>query len=396
MDQSLKEHSTSSTGMQDTLTTVHWIHHALGTLVPKSIRPQQRPDSLESTGSGYQDERQDHTPNGEPSKVMAASSLATSTPAITSRSSTSVFNGRTSIAAATVLGIITFAALLFLAIWYLRHHRRRRKHKLLTQNQDFGQSEITLGEDTSKTLDDFLMKDVPLERTSFMFSRSRSPSITFVVDEAERPSLNKARNSYGASSSSQTKLESLTRISTDGTRPSLLSSELTMPTSQSAAVNSSSKPASTNSATPRASPRVSVSSSQLWTTITSSTDCPSTITQEQPSTAPPTSRSSQVWTTTTGSTENNSSMTSPDNRSRLSNGSRASSRLSAQSQLQGGVRLSNAESTGLRRYQRRSQSRSSQNTVVPVSPTAESGSSGSGQLPSIPSTPSPLFRSSES
>jgi hypothetical protein len=87
-------------------------------------------------------------------------------------------------------------------------------------------------------------------------------------------------------------------------------------------------------------------------------------------------------------------MTSRENQSRLSNASRASSRLSAQGPPQGSARLSNVGSTSLGRYHARSGSRSSQNTVV-LSPTTESGSSGSSQLPSIPSTPSPLFRSSE-
>ncbi|OOQ85284.1 hypothetical protein PEBR_26482 [Penicillium brasilianum] len=390
---------------QDPATTVYRFHDSISTLVPESTRQQKRAESGEATDSGDQDGQADRFSNANLPNAIANSFSTTRPLAITSRSP-SLFNGKPSIAAATVLGIITFAALAFLALWYIRHRRRRRQHKLLTQNQDFGQSEITLGEDTSKTLDDFLMKDVPHARTSLMFSRSRSPSITFVVDEAERPGPNKqGRNGYAPSSNSLTKLETLTRISTDGPQPSLLSSELTTSTtSQSTSANSSSKPASPDSTTPRAS----MSSSQLWTTITSSTDCPSTITPDPPSTAPPTTWSTQVWTSTTSSTETGS-MTSRDNQSRLSNASRASSRLSAQGPPHGSARLSNVGSTSLRRYHARSGSRSSQNTVVLspttlsptilsptiLSPTPESGSSGSGQLPSIPSTPSPLFRSSE-
>lgn len=369
-------------------TFVHRIHHSLTTLTPKRTWQQKRSGLGIMTGSEDLDGRGNCFSTDSPS--------AKQTLAITSRSSPSLFNGKPSIAAATILGVLTFAALLFLAIYYIRHRRRRRRHKRLTQNQDFGQSEITLGEDTSKTLDDFLMKDVPLERTSFMFSRSRSPSITFVVDETERPGLNKqGRNSYGgASSNSLGKLDGLTRISTDATRPSLLSSELLMTSSQSTAVNASSKPASSGSATPRAS----MSSSGLWKTTTGSTEAPSMHSRENSSTAPPTSQSSQVWTTTTGSTETGS-MASGENQSRLSNASRASSRPSSQQgPPQVGVRLSNADNTSLRRYHARSgsrysQKRSSQGTVVSL--VAESGSSSSGQLPSNPSTPSAMFRFTE-
>lgn len=340
---------------------------------PKGSAPDEKKEPA------FQNGQDDHPLNERAFKVIADSSSATNPPSITSRSP-SLFNGKPSIAAATVLGVVTFAALLFLATWYIRHKRQRRQHKLLTQNQDFGQSEITLGEDTSKTLDDFLMKDVPLERTSFMFSRSESPSITFVVDEAERSGLNKC---YSPSTNSLSKIETITRISTDGARPRLLSSELTATTSlQSTLANSSSsKPASTGSTTPRAS----MSSSQLWTTITSSTECPSLTSRE--TTAPPTAGSSQVWTTTTGSTETGSMAS----QSRLSNGSRASSRLSAQGPAQSGVRLSNGDNTGLRRYHARERSQSSQSTVV-GSPVAESGAGTLSQLPSVPSTSSAVFR----
>jgi hypothetical protein len=124
-----------------------------------------------------------------------------------------------------------------------------------------------------------------------------------------------------------------------------------------------------------------MSSSQLWTKITSSTECPSLNSREIPSTAPPTSGSSQVWTTTVGSTETGS-MVSRESQSRLSNGSPPSSRLSAHGLPQGGVRLSN-DNSGLRRYHARERSRSSQSTVV-VSPVAEPGSGSLSQLLSNP------------
>lgn len=349
-------------------------------VVLRMILQSKRSELDETKEPEVQNGQDDRPLNGRAFKVIPSPSSARDPLSITSRSS-SVFNGKPSIAAATVLGVVTFAALLFLAIWYIRHNRRRRQHKLLNQNQDFGQSEITLGEDTSKTLDDFLMKDVPLERTSFMFSRSESPSITFVVDEAERSALNKC---YSPSINSLSKIETITRISNDGARPSLLSSELTAaPSLQGTLANSSSsKPGSTGSAAPRAS----MSSSQLWTTITSSTECPSLTSRE--TTAPPTAGSSQVWTTTTGSTETGS-IASRETQFRLSNGSRASGRLSAQGQPQGGIRLSNGDNPGLRRYHARERSQSPQSTVV-GSPVAESGDSLS-QLPSVPSTPPAVF-----
>lgn len=353
-------------------------------VVLKIISQPKRSEPDETKDPGVQNGQDGHFLNERAFQVIADSSSTREPPFITSRSP-SVFNGKPSIAAATILGVV-FAALLFLAIWYIRHKRRRRQHKLLTRNQDFGQSETTLAPDTSRTLDDFLMKDVPLERTSLMFSRSESPSITFVVDEAERSGLNKC---YSPSTNSLSKIETITRISTDGARPSLLSSEVTASTClQSTSVkSSSSKPALTGSATPRGS----MSSSQLWTTITSSTECPSLTSRE--TTVPPTAGSSQVWTTTAGSTETGS-MNSQQSQARLSNGSRASSRLSAQGQPQGGIRQSNGDNTGLRRYHAREQSRSSRGTVV-APPVAESGSGNLSQLPSVPSISSAVFRFSE-
>lgn len=381
----MKESIEPPQATEDPLIPMHRYRPPL-TLIPKRRWQQERSESGIIPDSRDQDGR-------EEDRFASDSSSARQAPAITGRSSPSVFNGQPSIAAATILGIITFAALLFLAMYYIRHKRRRRRHKRLTQNQDFGQSEITLGEDTSKTLDDFLMKEVPVERTSFMFSRSQSPSITYVVDQMDRPGLNKQkRNSYGgASSGSLSKLDSLTRISTDGTRPSLLSTEVTATSSQSTTMNSSSKPTSIGSATPR----VSMSSSQLWKTTTGSTEAPSMSSTENSYTAPPTSQSSQTWATTTESTETGS-MAGGENQSRLS---RTSGRpASRPGPLQVGVRRSNADNASLRRYHTRSQSRSSQSrssqdTIVP--PVAESGEDGADPRLSNESTTLTMLRFSE-
>ncbi|KAJ5160451.1 uncharacterized protein N7482_007455 [Penicillium canariense] len=323
--------------------------------------------------------------------VIADSSTATATHPVASRSPP-VFNGQPSIAAATVIGILVFAAFLFLAIWYIRRARRVRSlRNLQNHSQDpFSQSSVTLAEDTSKALEDFLMKDVRPERTSLMFSRSRSPSITFVVDDARRRSLSRLyRNSYDASTSSLSKLDTLTRVSADTSRPSFIVSELTATTQSTS--NTATLQASSNrdSATPRASMSMSstvpttIRSSQLWTTTTGTTanssllSCDATSSQASPtmchsSNSPPSSASSLA-------------------RSYPSNASRASSRRSGQGPPQFGVRLS-YDSASARRYHVRSHSRSSQGTVV--SPVTEPGSSSS-QCPSISSTPPPGLRLSE-
>lgn len=183
-----------------------------------------------------------------------------------------------SIAAGTIVAIVAFAALVFLLVWYIRREQRaKRLRGLPNQSQNISmQSSLSLTEDTSKTLDSFLMKNVKPERTSLMFSSSRSPSVQFVVDQASRSDASKRfyRNSYDASTNSLTKLDSLTRVSTSGTRSSPMVSELTQ-----TATNSSQQPSSSVQATASGTPRLSTSS-----------------------TAPPTARSSQLWTTTTGTT----------------------------------------------------------------------------------------------
>lgn len=138
-------------------------------------------------------------------------------------------SGKPSIAAATIIGILTFAAICFLSFYYIRRERRaRRLRQMEMQNQSqdpFGRSSLSLTAETSKTLDDFLMKDVPPPRTSLMFSRSRSPSVTFVVGETDRARRSN-RNSYDASSATSLhKLEVVERVSNDKVRWSPRGSE---------------------------------------------------------------------------------------------------------------------------------------------------------------------------
>ncbi|KAJ6036207.1 hypothetical protein N7540_000486 [Penicillium herquei] len=188
------------------------------------------------------------------------------------KASSWAYANKPSIAAASILGTLAFFAIVFLAVWYIKRARARRLRKIENESQDlFRQSTLTLTDDTSKSLDTFLMKDVEPERTSLMFSRSRSPSFTFVVDESNRQSSVNGlyRASYDASSNSISKLDSLTRVSTDISRPSMMVSPLTQTTS-----NISDKPTSpiclSRTSTVTSSPR----SSALWVTTSSSSTNP--------------------------------------------------------------------------------------------------------------------------
>ncbi|KAJ5113650.1 hypothetical protein N7456_002184 [Penicillium angulare] len=299
-----------------------------------------------------------------------------------------------SIAAATILGTITFLALIFLIVWYIRRERTRRLRYMRNESQDpFCTSNITLTEDTSKTLDDFLMKDVQPERTSLMFSRSRSPSFTFVVNDANRQKFTNRpyRASYEASSNSLSKLNSLTRVSTEASRPSLMISDLTQTTS-----NTSTQP-------PESSSRLSMvstvpptaRSSMLWTTTTSSTNNttgtsstdPSSVFSQMPASSSRTSQSAP-------SSSNN--LRSPANsivRSNPSSASRTSSRHSVNS-TRHVTPIAMEHNVTSRRTQVKSHRRSPSSIQSPIDLSA--GVSGqSSQLPSIPSTPSAFFRLSD-
>lgn len=289
-----------------------------------------------------------------------------------------------SIAAVTIISIIVFGAICFLLFWYIRRERRRRRlSEIQSPSSDlFNPSSLSLGPETSKTLDDFLMRDVPPERTSLMFSRTRSPSVTYVVDGANRRSN---RNSYDESSS-LTKLDTLdtlTRVSTDGNRPTFMLSDFSSsllnpsPRSTSALHTSTTSPRASMATTVPPSPR----SSHLWTTTTAATTASTS-----------TKRSSLLAQQSTKSQASQSShkshaLPSPANslmQPRSSNASKSSRRHSGSSIVRSSPRGID-EPRGARHVR----ARSSQN----ASPVADSNSSG--QAPSIPSTPSPLFQFSE-
>ncbi|KGO67710.1 hypothetical protein PEX1_010110 [Penicillium expansum] len=238
--------------------------------------------------------------------------------------------GKLAIATAAILGILTLGALIYLLVWYIRRRlRARRLHRQEShENDQFDQSAVSLAEDTSRTLDDFLMKDIQPERSSIMLSRSGSPSIAIVIDDADdvdhckyppQPYLAK----YSTSGSSSTDTHALTHISTQELGPDDIRSDQTQ---------WSSSGRRSSSTTPRASISSSAipisRSSQTWTTTSASTpseQAQSSISGHHSSTATPresisssvipTAGSSQVWTTTSPGTETFSLLSQSSNRS---------------------------------------------------------------------------------
>ncbi|KAJ5379277.1 hypothetical protein N7509_012396 [Penicillium cosmopolitanum] len=227
-----------------------------------------------------------------------------------------------SIAAVVIISILTFACLAFLGYWYVaRECKTRRRRRLRANDNQFDQSSLTLGEEASKALDEFLMKDVEPERTSIMFSRSRSPSITYAMDQADRPSSKASRNSYEASLNSILRMDPLARESADGARPSFIISDLTD--------SSGSKTTSSGSKTVSKSSSSSGSKSGSTDSKGSDSTPPTTVSTATPrgslqlspresvgsSTFPPTVRSSQLWATTSAETTEMSSLLSNDQKS---------------------------------------------------------------------------------
>lgn len=320
--------------------------------------------------------------NETTSEYADSPALLTNAGNLVKPANTSLNSGHPSIAAATIIGIIVFGAICFLLFWYIRRERQRRRlRQIQSPSQDLSNpSSLSLGPETSKTLDDFLMRDVPPERASLMFSRTRSPSVTYVVDEAN-PRSN--RNSYDESSS-LTKLDTLdtlTRVSAD--RLSFMLSDL---------------PFSLLCPSPQytSAQHISITSKRA----------------SMASTAPPSPRSSQLWTTTTaattasGTTERSSLLAQETASSRTSQSVHTSNVLPSPASTSMQPR-SSKDSRGSSRYSGSSVVRSSPREIIDsrgaqhvisrssqsVSPIAESTTSGNS--PSSLAIPSPLFRFSE-
>ncbi|KAJ5086437.1 hypothetical protein NUU61_007744 [Penicillium alfredii] len=283
---------------------------------------------------------------------------------------------KSSIAAATIFTTMSLAAILFLVIWYVRRARRaRRLREQDARGKDpFGQSSVSLNEDASKALDDFLMKDVQPVRTSLMFSRSRSPSLTFVVDETDRRNSfsHIGRTSYDASSSSMAKIDTLTRVSVDGTASGQLGAaedlvKLELELNPRASLLSNVSPSS--------------GSSHVWTTTSASSEMTNLRSNETagPYTLQSVRRNPHARLSSAGS-----QMMPPS-----SNVSRASSRPSSSAPMQFAARMfDEAEgSVALQRIQR-----NLSGSVALSRPT--SSSNDDDQSPhrhSIPQTPAPLI-----
>lgn len=384
---------------------------------PESTSPKQRntraDPTIKNNESHNASEAETRFWNETATPTVLPASKSKSIPSSQKSHSSSSTYRKPSIAAATIIGVLVLAAITFLSIYYFRREKRaRRLRRLEEQNnqiQDsFGPSSLSLTAETSKTLDDFLMKEVKPERTSLMFSRSPSPSLTYVVDETDHRSN---RHSYNASATSLHKIETLARVSNDRTRWSPRDSE------HSSSSLRESHPML--QPTGHTSPRVSMSSAGQPTTRSSRLSIsspdettPSTTTatesplQSQATSSP---RSSQSLTGTSGILKGSSILDSGisllPSSSGASHSSHASSRLSTRSIARSDPRTVN-NTGGLRRSHARSGSHSlSQSNISPIaeSLSLDSGSaleSGSAlgsslQFPSDRSTPSPMFRLSE-
>ena len=308
---------------------------------------------------------------------------------LTTRSGTSNSNWtyakKPSIAAASILGIIVFFAIVYLVVWYVKRERSRRLRELQSASQDpFCLSTLTLTEDTSKTLDDFLMKEVQPERTSLMFSRSRSPSFTFLVDESDRqsPISRLYPTSSDTSSKSLSKSSSSVRVSADAIRPGMMMPDLSPSTSNT--YHKAPSRASISSAVPP-----SQRSSALWTTTTSSTtDSSSNSTILSPVFTQKEAQSSMTSGSQSGGRSIHS-VTSPAGslaRSGHSSASRASSRYSAQRAID--------QNATIRRAHNSSHRRSLSTIHSPIElglSTTTSGQSTESTQPSTNSSSSPLL-----
>lgn len=178
------------------------------------------------------------------------------------------------VAATVILSILTFAALAYLLIWYLRRLWARSHHWQSRENDLFGQSAVSLAEDTSKALDEFLMTDVYPQRTSIIGGTRRSPSITMVFEDAYQDSPpHPYPTNHHAILTTMAEVNTQTNISTDESGPR-------EPRSSMAQEAGSGKRSS--SSTPRASMSLmdpTARSPQMWTTTSGSTDTRSLLSQ---------------------------------------------------------------------------------------------------------------------
>ncbi|KAJ5494516.1 hypothetical protein N7463_010603 [Penicillium fimorum] len=331
--------------------------------------------------------------------------------------------GKLAIATATILGIVTLGALVYLLVWYVRRtlRARRLRRQESHENDQFDQSAVSLAEDTGRTLDDFLMKDIQPERNSIMFNRSRSPSITIIINDADtvrckslsRPYLAQYDTTGYSSADTHTLTQILTQeSSTDEPRsyqaqwsssgqrsssttprastsssviPTLGSSQMWTTTASTPSdwTQTSSSGQRSSDTTPRASISSSVvlaaGSSQTWTTTSAGAETFSLLSQSsnshnpQSPTGPSTSRSSQVYT----------------RRSNVASG--ASSRPSSAGVLQAASRMFSEAEASRMAYSRTIGSVGSMTPTSPASPVlVDVSAENEPQWTSVPPTPFPF------
>lgn len=192
------------------------------------------------------------------------------------------------IAAIVILSVLAVTAIIYLLIWYLRERRIRRYRQHSQEDHLFGQSTVSLADDASKALDQFLMTDVQPQRTSIARGPRRSPSITMVFEDAylDSPPQPYMKGYDSSVSTLQVNATDLTPITIESAPNRLDSSVMAGPTSGKRSSNS----------TPRASVSSTgpyVQSSQVWATTNANADIDITTLRAQHSVR---SRQSQIPT----------------------------------------------------------------------------------------------------
>ncbi|CAI7618468.1 unnamed protein product [Penicillium viridicatum] len=337
--------------------------------------------------------------------------------------------GKLAIATAAILGILTLGALTYLVVWYIRQRLRARRLRRQQShgNDQFDQSAVSLAEDTSRALDDFLMKDIQPERSSIMFSRSESgsPSITIIIDDTDdadrcksspQPYLTKQDTAPSSSADTYTSTQTSsnpddlrsdqTQWSSSGQRSSSTTprasiSSSAIPISRSSRISTTASDSTPSDQAQRGSsgqhslttsPRESISSSviptsrssQVWTTTSDSTrsdqaqrgswgqhSLTTTPRASISSSVIPTAGSSQGWTTTSAGTESPGgplAARSSQLYARRSSASGATSDPARTGVLQSVSRILNEAETSRMAYSRNIDSVGSMNPTTPGSP----------------------------
>ncbi|CAI7610177.1 unnamed protein product [Penicillium glandicola] len=263
--------------------------------------------------------------------------------------------GKLAIATASILGVLTFGALIFLLVWYVRRRLRaqRCRREESQENDQFDQSAVSLAEDTtSSSTDTHTLTQISTQESSTDEPRS---------DQTQW-------SSSGRRSSSTTPRASIS----SSVIPTSRSSQIWTTTSsgtQSEQTRRSSSGQNSSSTTPRASISSSVGTERFSLLSQSS----NYTHRHQSPTGPSASRSSQVYM-------------------RRSNTSGASSRPSSAGVLQSASRMFNEAEASRMAYSRNIDSIGSMSPTPPISPVLVDVSAENDlpQWTSVPPTPFPF------